>query len=138
MTYRGSCFCGDVEFTVTGAPAGMGYCHCSSCRVWSASPINGFTLWPIDAVQIVKGELATFNKSERSYRKWCQRCGGHVMTEHPHWKLIDVYAGVMPDFPFQPGVHVNYAERVLSVKDGLPKFKDVPTEMGGTGETIPE
>ena len=35
-TYDGSCFCGAVEFTVTGAPVSMGYCHCNSCRHWSA------------------------------------------------------------------------------------------------------
>jgi hypothetical protein len=35
-------------------------------------------------------------------------------------------------------VHVNYAETVLRMKDGLPKFKDVPKEMGGSGITIDE
>ncbi len=40
-TYQGSCFCGAVQFTVTGEPAGMGYCHCGSCRQWSAGPVNG-------------------------------------------------------------------------------------------------
>ncbi len=44
-TYQGSCFCGAVQFTVTGEPAGMGYCHCNSCRHWSAGPVNAFTLW---------------------------------------------------------------------------------------------
>ncbi|MGZ3427410.1 MAG: GFA family protein [Polyangia bacterium] len=140
MTYRGTCFCGGVEITVTGAPAAMGYCHCSSCRLWSASPLNAFTLWPLDAVKIVKGAqlVGEYHKTERSHRQWCKRCGGHVMTEHPQWKLIDVYSAVIPDFPFKPGVHVNYAESVLPVKDGLPKLKDLPKEMGGTGEAIPE
>jgi hypothetical protein len=27
---------------------------------------------------------------------------------------------------------------VLRVRDGLPKMKDVPKEMGGSGETLPE
>jgi hypothetical protein len=129
-----------VELTVTGAPAGMGYCHCESCRAWSASPVNAFTLWPEGAVHITKGadELAEYHKTERSHRKWCRRCGGHVMTEHPHWKLIDVYQAVLRDFAFQAGVHVNYSERVLSIKDGLPKLKDLPKELGGTGEPMPE
>ena len=39
---------------------------------------------------------------------------------------------------FQPAVHVFYSESVLSIKDGLPKMKDVPAEMGGSGETLPE
>ena len=36
------------------------------------------------------------------------------------------------------GVHVNYAEAVLPMRDGLPKLKDFPTEFGGSGEMITE
>jgi hypothetical protein len=43
--HKGSCFCGEVQFEVSGEPAGMGYCHCESCRHWSAGPVNAFTLW---------------------------------------------------------------------------------------------
>lgn len=139
-TYPGRCFCGAVELTVTGEPAGMGYCHCSSCREWSAGPVNGFTLWPEGAVKVTKGadNLGTYHKTDRSFRKWCKSCGGHVLTDHPHWKLVDVYAATIPEFPFQPGVHVHYRETVLRLRDGLPKMKDLPKEMGGTGETLPE
>jgi hypothetical protein len=49
-SYNGSCFCGAVQFTVTGEPASMGYCHCTSCRHWSASPVNAFTLWSPESV----------------------------------------------------------------------------------------
>jgi hypothetical protein len=136
----GKCFCGAVQFTVSGEPAGMGYCHCSSCRLWSASPVNGFTLWKSDTVKVTQGEehIGTYNKTPRSLRKWCKTCGGHVFTEHPDWGLIDVFAGVLPDFPFKPGVHVHYQETVLRMKDGLPKMKDLPKEMGGSGDTLPE
>jgi hypothetical protein len=137
-TYRGSCFCGAVELTVSGDPAGMGYCHCNSCRLWSASPVNGFTLWPAASVEVMKGadQIGTFSKSPASHRKWCKSCGGHLMTEHPQWGLIDVYAAVIPDFPFQPGVHVNYQETVLHIEDGVPKQKDLPAEMGGSNQLI--
>ncbi len=138
--YKGSCFCGAVEFTVSGEPAAMGYCHCNSCRVWSAGPVNAFSLWSPDAVQITKGadRIGTYNKSELSYRKFCTACGGHLYVAHPPWNLVDVLAAVIPDFPFQPKVHVNYQSTVLRMKDGLPKFKDVPKEMGGSGETLAE
>src|SRR5262245_53299221 len=33
--HLGKCFCGAVEIRVTGEPAAMGYCHCTSCRQWS-------------------------------------------------------------------------------------------------------
>ena len=54
------------------------------------------------------------------------------------WELIDVYASVIPDFRFEPGVHVNYGETVLHLYDGLPKQQDLPKEMGGTGTVISE
>jgi hypothetical protein len=138
--HHGACFCGAVELTVTGEPVVMGYCHCESCRSWSASPVNAFTLWKPAAVQVTRGadNIGTYNKTPRSYRKWCTKCGGHLFNEHPGWGLIDVYAAVIPDFPYQPGIHVNYQETKLRMKDGLPKMKDVPKEMGGSGETIPE
>ncbi len=139
-SYRGSCFCGAVEFTVSGEPAAAGYCHCGSCRSWSAGPVNAFSLWSPEAIQVTKGadRIGVYNKSELSYRKFCMTCGGHVFTAHPPWKLVDVYVSVIPDFPFRPKVHVNYQATVLPMKDGLPKFKDVPKEMGGTGELLPE
>lgn len=139
-TYRGSCFCGAVEIRVTGEPSGMGYCHCASCRTWSAGPVNAFSLWKTSAVQVTKGEdkLGVYNKTPQSARKWCKVCGGHVLTAHPSWDLIDVYAATIPEFPFKPGVHVNYQETVLHVRDGLPKMKDLPAEMGGSGVALPE
>lgn len=139
-TYQGSCFCGAVQFTVTGEPAAMGYCHCGSCRHWSAGPVNAFTLWKPDAVKVTQGadKIGTYNKTPRSSRKWCKTCGGHVLTDHPEWSLIDVYAATIPSFPFKPGVHVHYQEKVLPIKDGLPKLKDLPKEMGGSGDSMPE
>jgi hypothetical protein len=40
--------------------------------------------------------------------------------------------------PFKPALHVNYQEAVLSMKDGLPKLKDLPKEFGGSGELLPD
>jgi hypothetical protein len=53
-------------------------------------------------------------------------------------KLVDVYAAVIPSLAFKPGIHVSYGEKVVSIKDGLPKMKDFPKEMGGSGVTLPE
>jgi hypothetical protein len=139
-TYQGSCFCGAVKFTVSGEPAAMGYCHCESCRSWAAAPVNAFTLWKPESLRITKGadNIGTYNKTPKSSRKWCKTCGGHLFTEHPHWQLTDVYAGVIPEFPYQAGVHVNYQETTLHIKDGLPKLKDLPAEMGGSGVAVAE
>ena len=138
--HGGACFCGAVQIRVTGRPIVMGYCHCQSCRQWSAAPVNAFTLWKPEAVEVIKGanQLDGFSKTERSHRRWCKECGGHVFTEHPLWGLIDVYAASLPEFPFRPAVRVNYGETVLRMVDGLPKQRDVPGDMGGSGVLLPE
>jgi hypothetical protein len=75
---------------------------------------------------------------QASERKFCTKCGGHLMTNHPGLKLVDVFAATIPTLKFQPGLHVNYSETVLRMKDGLPKLKDFPKEFGGSGQTVAE
>ena len=138
--YRGTCFCGAVEIEVSGDPVAMGYCHCVSCRHWSAGPVNAFTLWKPGSARITKGaqQVGAFRKTDKSERKWCTKCGGHLLTEHPLWGVTDVYAATIPGLAFKPALHVNYQEAVLRIRDGLPKMKDMPKEMGGSGETLAE
>jgi hypothetical protein len=129
-----------VELTVTGDPVAAGYCHCESCRSWSAGPVNAFSLWKPEAVKFTRGaeHVGEYHKTEKSYRKFCKLCGGHLLAEHPMWNLTDVYAATIPTYRHEPQVHVNYQETVLHIRDGLPKMKDLPKEMGGSGETLPE
>jgi hypothetical protein len=138
--HKGSCFCGAVEIEARGTPEAMGYCHCSSCRSWSAGPVNAFTLWKPENVAVTKGaeQLARFAKTSMSGRQFCKTCGGHVMTDHAPLGLVDVYAATIPSLEFSPEVHVNYSETVLPIKDGLPKLKDFPAEFGGSGVVLPE
>lgn len=138
MTYVGSCFCGSVQVRVTGQPRGMGYCHCQDCRSWSGAPVNAFTIWDRDAVEVVEGAafLATYQKTERSQRHYCSSCGGHVMTVHPTFSVVDVYAATLPALTFVPNEHVYYGETVLPMRDGLPKYRDLPAGFDGSGELI--
>jgi hypothetical protein len=138
--WTGECFCGAVKIEVDGQPEAMGYCHCRSCRSWSAGPVNAFTLWQPDRVRVVAGaeHLRHYAKTAKSERCYCGKCGGHLLTFHPGFNLTDVFAATLPDLPFVPGVHVNYSETVLRMPDGLPKLHDFPAELGGTGVAIPE
>ena len=140
MTYTGECFCGAVKLEASGEPEAMGYCHCRSCRSWSGGPVNAFSLWTPASVKVVAGEdhVATFAKTPLSERKYCANCGGHLMTNHPPLGMVDIFSATLPDLDFKPGVHINYAETVLPMKDGLPKLKDFPKEFGGSGEAVAE
>ena len=125
----GNCFCGEVKFEASGAPVAMGYCHCESCRHWSAGPVNAFSLWKPESLKITHGaeSIGTYGKTPTSYRKWCTRCGGHLFTEHPKMGLVDIYAALLPQLKFEPMLHVHYQESVLRIEDGRLKVKDLPS-----------
>ena len=136
--YSAKCFCGQIELEVTGDPIFQGFCHCDSCRSWLGAPVHAATLWPLENVSISRGAevLATYKKSDRSHRKHCTVCGGHVINAHREEGFIDVRAPVLKDFIFKPTIHVHYGERILSMHDDLPKYKDLPSEFGGSGTLI--
>jgi len=140
QVHGGQCFCGAVGIEVSGEPAAQGYCHCESCRTMSGAAVRGFTLWPAQAVRVTKGEelLKGHNKMGFSDRQHCSNCGGQVLIQHPTIDMTDVHAETLRGFEFEPTLHVNYQERVLPIRDGLPKQKDFPAELGGSGELIAE
>ena len=50
--------------------------------------------------------------------------------------LIDLYHAITPTLSFEPKMHVNTSESVIVIKDDLPRFKDLPKEMGGSGDLL--
>lgn len=139
-TYTSGCACGAVQLEITGEPAVQAYCHCHSCRSWLSAPVHAAALWPTPNVKVVKGadNLGMFKRTESSLRQFCKSCGAAVLVGHPAMGLTDIPAGTVANFSYTPAVHVNYGEKVMSVRDGLPKFKDFPKEFGGSGEMLPE
>jgi hypothetical protein len=138
--YIGKCFCEAVSFEAFGEAAVQGYCHCNDCRRWLGAPVNAFTLWSPEKLRIIGGkeQLASFSKSPSAVRMFCKTCGGGLMTDHPGLGLVDVLSSVLPEFPYVPTLHVNYASRSLEMRDSLPKFRDLPANFGGSGEMIPD
>jgi hypothetical protein len=139
-TYSGSCACGAVEFDVTGEAVAEAYCHCRICASWSGAPVSPMVVVPAGSIRVTRGaeNLGTFNKTPSANRKFCTKCGGHVLCEMPGDGLEEFYPDTVPDYPFEPSAHIFYGSRSLAMPDGLPKFKDMPAEFGGSGETVPE
>lgn len=139
QTRTAGCACGEVAIRIEGDPAVMAYCHCESCRSWLGAPIHTASLWPTPNVTVTKGEdrLAVYQRTPASLRHFCTACGAPVLVRHPTLGLTDVPAGSVRGLDYAPTIHVNYAERVMSVRDGLPKFSGMP-DMSGAGELIPE
>ena len=62
------------------------------------------------------------------------------MVEHPevpvHPAFIETPTDLLKGFPFEPTFHVFYEDKILSIKDGLPKYKTA--SFGEDAETLPE
>jgi len=138
--HEGQCFCGSVGIEVTGGAEAQGYCHCESCLTMAGAPLRGFALWPAAAVRVTRGGelLKGYNKTGFSDRQHCSKCGGQVLIQHPTIGKTDVHSQTLRGFDFRPAVHLNYQEHVLPIRDGLPKLKDGPPELGGSGELMAE
>ena len=121
-----------------GVPNIMGYCHCTDCASWAGAPVNAFSLWPADSVKVVAGEssLGNYAKTPGSQRKYCTKCGGHVFSDHPEMGMVDVYLNNVTGIDHQGAMHIYYGEKTMSVPDGLPKYADMPSEFGGSGELL--
>jgi len=139
--YQGRCFCGAVCLEGRGTPSLSGYCHCQDCRDWSGTPVTSFVMWPHDAFSVVrgKGDLALFSRTPQTPRGWCARCGGHLgaFREEQVFPFVAVGPHMFPDLPFAPAMHVFCGEAVVAVDDDLPKYRDLPESMGGSGELMP-
>ena len=138
----GGCLCGAVQLVITGEPFVMTYCHCESCRRWLGAPVHAGCLFPAKNVRIERGTemVATFKRTEESgsHRKFCMKCGSAAFNDHPQIRMTDIPAVSIPDLVFEPKLHSHYPEKVLSIRDGLPKYKDFDPAFGGTGEVVPE
>src|SRR4030095_6745738 len=91
-------------------------------------------------VKVVSGadKLGMYKRNENQHRQFCTSCGAPVLVRHPSIGMTDVPAGSIMGFTYKPTLHVHYGEKVMAMRDGLPKFKDFPKEFGGSGDTVPE
>lgn len=135
------CYCGTCKVTCMGEPAMQFFCHCDDCRRWSGSLAVAAKMFPADNVKI-EGDLVckdeAWKEGLKGMRKSCKKCGGAVANDLSNsMKMVMVPAGLF-NSPFKPTMHVKYASRVWSFKDGLPKFKDWPAGFGGSDEKMDE
>lgn len=145
QTFTGRCFCGWVEIEVEGAPVAAAICHCESCRRWHSAPLNTWAVWPADKVRVKTGQehLLEFNKlgpDGPSGRTFCGHCGSAVFNRKPGYGMVVVYATVLENsgLAYEPSFHSFYGEGVIHIADGLPKFADLPAELGGSGRQMDE
>ena len=139
-THTGVCYCGAVEIEVRGEPLEMGYCHCE--KLPALFRRAGKRVHVVEMGERKAHERLRIPRQIQEQRHQRSPLLHKVrqphFVDHPTLGLIDVRIGALRNFPFKPKVHLNYAETVLPMQDGLPKLKDFPAEIGGSGETVLE
>ena len=137
-SYEGACLCGGVKLEVSGQPGNAGFCHCESCRLWHAAPINAWALWKNEYVKIVQGEdLLDGFDTGTSHRFWCRRCGSGILNRKPNGRTV-VYAAILAKsgYVHEAICHIHCQESVFEVQVGLPKYQDLPSKWGGSGDLV--
>jgi hypothetical protein len=88
---KGSCHCGNTQFEVAEAPAGVTRCTCSFCSksgaLWAYYKPEQFRLTSAPE------NVATYQWGSRTVKHhFCANCGGNTYSESPDW------SGGKPDF----------------------------------------
>jgi hypothetical protein len=123
---RGSCLCGAVTFTVTGALPQPDACHCTKCRKFGSHYFVSCDV-PRSAVTITGEENVTWWVSTKARRGFCTTCGASLF-----WDPLDrdkhAWTGIAMgafDTPTQTTIkhHIHVATKgdYYEITDGLPQ-----------------
>jgi hypothetical protein len=79
----GSCLCGGVAYEVDASPGRFVHCHCRTCRKTHGSAFSSVMSVPRPSFRWTKGEqlLASYESSAGKFRRFCSRCGSHIVAE---------------------------------------------------------
>lgn len=79
----GGCACGGVRYEVEGEISPIIHCHCQTCRKTHAAAFSSITSVDRRAFRWTAGEdlLSVFESSPGKFRRFCSRCGSHLVAE---------------------------------------------------------
>lgn len=76
--FKGSCLCGDIQFSVSGFSEKAANCHCSMCRKFHGAAFA--TLVDVNHLHWLCGEhlLKEYTAANGSIRTFCSKCGASL------------------------------------------------------------
>ncbi|HIG23619.1 MAG TPA: GFA family protein [Henriciella marina] len=94
---KGSCLCGSIRYEVNALEAPIIHCHCQTCRKAHSAAFSTLMPVPRDAFRWVEGEsqLTSFESSPGKFRKFCSRCGSHLMADRPDQPVVLLRLGCL-------------------------------------------
>ena len=130
---HGSCLCGAVSFSVSGAPSRWFQCHCSRCRRGRSAAHGSNTFYPTGQLAWRTGrELVRHYRpadAERFTVSFCTLCGGGAPVQRDNVPFVLVPAGLFDTDPgARPQAHIHVASKApwYTFDDGLPQYTELP------------
>ena len=130
-----SCLCGTCVIQIEGEPISQFYCHCDDCRTASGGAYTAVAIYPEEAMTVVAGQLATWAVRNMP-RHHCAVCGTRMLATIESFKAVGLMGNLLPKSRFAPSFHIQCADALLPVLDGLPHYERLPVEFGGSGKIL--
>ena len=134
MEVTGRCYCGAVEYQVSGEPQFAAQCHCRECQYITGGAPNMFMAMPLDTFTYTKGAPKGFTRTDIDNavtREFCPECGTHLVTKAPAMpNAVILKVGSMDDPSQYPGPQMAIfcvdKQSFHTVPEGVPEFERVP------------
>lgn len=129
----GGCACGKVRFQISGAPLGVGVCHCRQCQYSTGGGPNYVALVLRPAFEVTQGEPKRYSSPGGSgaevVRTFCADCGTPLFSDPVTAPFLAVKVGGLDDpAAITPGMHIWTIDAPAwhVMTPGLPAFERGP------------
>jgi ADP-ribosyl-[dinitrogen reductase] hydrolase len=127
---KGSCLCGGIAYEVDQLGP-IGHCHCKTCRKAHAAAFASTARVNREHFRWLNGAelLGAFESTPGKVRRFCTRCGSHLMAEWLDKPQVIVRVATLDDNPgVVPVAHIWTSHDVEWLQtEGLPKHAEWAT-----------
>jgi hypothetical protein len=128
---NGSCLCGAVAYEVEAPLERIVHCHCRTCRKTHGAAFSSVTAVPREKFRWVRGQelLGAFESSAGKFRRFCTRCGSHIMAERVAQPTVLLRLGCL-DTPVTDRAQVHiWRSDAASWYDPKAQFAEMPAGL---------
>jgi ADP-ribosyl-[dinitrogen reductase] hydrolase len=125
---QGSCLCTRIAYEVDQLAGPIGHCHCKTCRKAHAAAFASTARVNREHFRWLKGQefLGAFESSPGKLRRFCTKCGSHLIAEWPAQPQVIVRVATLDEDPGStPKAHIWTSHDVswLAI-DEVPRFAE--------------
>lgn len=126
---NGSCLCGAVAYEADAPVERIVHCHCHTCRKTHGTAFSSVTAVSQDKFRWLRGEevLGAIESSPGKFRRFCSKCGSHVMAERVTQAVVLLRLGCLDtEVRNVPQVHIWRSDAApwYDPKIGLPEKQE--------------